>query len=179
MENAKNREEKGQVALSIEDYALIGDCETAALVGIDGSIDWLCWPDFSSPACFAALLGTKDNGRWLLAPREPVKKVSRRYRDHTLILETTFETSSGVARLTDFMPIRDRHSDVVRIVRCMRGRRPSRWSCLRVSISAARFRGRVKRKLTDGGPEPAKASSTCEHRSICALRVLLHTRSSP
>lgn len=106
----------------LEEYALIGDCETAALVGRDGSIDWLCWPDFSSSACFAALLGTKKNGRWRIAPARDCRKVTRRYRDHTLILETTFETESGVARLTDFMPVRERHSDVVRIVRCVEGR---------------------------------------------------------
>jgi GH15 family glucan-1,4-alpha-glucosidase len=109
------------VALAIEDYALIGDCETAALVGKDGSIDWLCWPDFSSPACFAALLGTKQNGRWLLAPKEPCKQIARRYREHTLILETRFETASGVLLLTDFMPVRETHSDVVRIATCLEG----------------------------------------------------------
>jgi len=110
------------VALKIEDYALIGDCETAALVGRNGSIDWLCWPDFSSPACFAALIGTHANGRWLIAPRERPRKATRKYRDHTLILETRFETASGVLLLTDFMPIRERHSDVVRIARCLHGR---------------------------------------------------------
>ena len=109
------------MALAIEDYALIGDCETAALVGKDGSIDWLCWPDFSSPACFAALLGTTQNGRWLLAPTEPCQRVLRRYRDHTLILETQFETASGILLLTDFMPVRETNSDVVRIVRCLEG----------------------------------------------------------
>lgn len=112
------------MALEIEDYALIGDCETAALVGKDGSIDWLCWPDFSSPACFAALVGTKGNGRWLLAPKNGSKRVTRRYRDHTLILETRFETVSGVLLLTDFMPVRETHSDVVRMVRCLEGRVP-------------------------------------------------------
>lgn len=118
--------------LNIEDYAFIGDCETAALVGSDGSIDWLCWPDFSSPACFAALVGTKENGRWLIAPREKPKKVKRRYRDHTLILETEFETSSGVLLLTDFMPIRERHSDVVRIVQCLSGQVPVKMElCVR------------------------------------------------
>lgn len=114
----------GEASFSVrlEDYALIGDCETAALVGRNGSIDWLCWPDFSSPACFAALLGTKENGRWRIAPKERAYNVTRRYRDHTLILETTFETASGLIVLTDFMPIRARHSDVVRTVRCLRGR---------------------------------------------------------
>ena len=108
--------------MNIEDYALIGDCETAALVGRNGSIDWLCWPDFSSPACFASLLGTRTNGRWLLAPKPPIKRVMRRYRDHTLILETKFETASGILLLTDFMPVRERYSDIVRTVRCVEGR---------------------------------------------------------
>ncbi|HEX7282130.1 MAG TPA: glycoside hydrolase family 15 protein [Vicinamibacterales bacterium] len=101
----------------IEDYALIGDCETAALVGRDGSIDWLCWPRFDSPACFAALLGTRDHGRWLIAPVDSTARVSRRYRGHTLILETTFATRDGTATVIDFMPPRGNNSDVVRIVR--------------------------------------------------------------
>lgn len=109
-------------ASRIEDYALIGDCETAALVSRDGSIDWLCWPDFSSPACFARLIGSKENGHWKIAPAGEIKKTSRRYRDHTLILETTFETATGAVQLIDFMPIRDVSSDVVRIVKGIRGR---------------------------------------------------------
>ena len=76
----------------IENYALIGDCRTAALVGLDVSIDWLCWPRFDSDACFAALLGDPDNGRWLIAPRDDAARVSRRYRDGTLVLETSFAT---------------------------------------------------------------------------------------
>ena len=104
----------------IEDYALIGDCETAALVSRDGSIDWLCWPTFASPACFAALLGTEDNGHWSIAPKATARS-SRRYLDHTLILETTFETDTGSVTLTDFMPLRDRNPDVIRIVRGVRG----------------------------------------------------------
>src|ERR1700677_3739750 len=87
----------------IEDYALIGDCETAALVGIDGSIDWLCWPRFDSPACFASLLGDAENGRWLIAPSAAEVKVTRRYRPGTLILETEFETATGVVKVIDFM----------------------------------------------------------------------------
>ena len=90
----------------IEDYGLIGDCETAALVGRDGSIDWLCWPAFDSDACFAALLGTEKNGRWLIAPEGEIKKTSRRYWDEALILETRFETADGVVALIDFMPPR-------------------------------------------------------------------------
>ena len=109
------------MALKIEDYAIIGDCETAALVGKNGSIDWLCWPDFSSPACFAALIGSEQNGRWLIAPKHRIVKVTRRYRDHTLILDTRFETESGVLLLTDFMPVRETHSDIVRVVQCLEG----------------------------------------------------------
>ena len=90
----------------IEDYALIGDCESAALVSRDGSIDWLCWPRFDSDACFAALLGTADNGRWRIAPKTQSFRASRAYRQDTLILETRFETDEGVATLIDFMPSR-------------------------------------------------------------------------
>jgi GH15 family glucan-1,4-alpha-glucosidase len=106
----------------IEDYGLIGDCETAALVGRDGSIDWLCWPAFDSDACFAAILGTRKNGRWLIAPVEEIKKSSRRYWDNTLILETCFETADGAVALIDFMPPRGHASDVVRLVRGISGR---------------------------------------------------------
>ncbi|HEV2324097.1 MAG TPA: glycoside hydrolase family 15 protein [Terracidiphilus sp.] len=105
----------------IEDYALIGDCETAALVDKSGSIDWLCWPAFSSQACFAALLGSEENGYWKIAPRSSDFTVTRRYRDHTLILETVFEHKDGAIRLIDFMPIRGVNSDVVRIVEGIRG----------------------------------------------------------
>jgi GH15 family glucan-1,4-alpha-glucosidase len=109
------------MAAKIEDYALIGDCETAALVDKNGSIDWLCWPDFSSEACFASLLGTEENGYWKIGPADGKCMTTRKYRDHTLILETTFEHSDGTFRLTDFMPIRERFSDVVRIVDGVRG----------------------------------------------------------
>jgi GH15 family glucan-1,4-alpha-glucosidase len=105
----------------IEDYGLIGDCETAALVGRDGSIDWLCWPAFDSEACFAAILGTRKNGRWQIAPGEEIKQVSRRYWDNTLILETRFETASGTVAIIDFMPPRGKASDVVRLVRGIKG----------------------------------------------------------
>lgn len=105
----------------IEDYALIGDCETAALVGRDGSIDWLCWPAFDSDACFAAILGTHKNGRWLIAPAEDVTATSRRYLGNTLILETRFETKSGTVALIDFMPPRGKASDIVRLVRGVSG----------------------------------------------------------
>jgi GH15 family glucan-1,4-alpha-glucosidase len=107
---------------NIEDYGLIGDCETAALVGRDGSIDWLCWPAFDSEACFSALLGTSKNGRWLIAPSEDITKTSRRYWDDTLILETLFETAGGAVAVIDFMPPRGSASDIVRLVRGVRGR---------------------------------------------------------
>ncbi|HEY4919941.1 MAG TPA: glycoside hydrolase family 15 protein [Xanthobacteraceae bacterium] len=106
----------------IEDYAIIGDCESAALVGRDGSIDRLCWPRFDSEACLAALLGTPDNGRWLIAPRDGKARVSRRYRPNTLILETRFETDEGAATLVDFMPVRGGNPTVVRLVVGERGR---------------------------------------------------------
>jgi GH15 family glucan-1,4-alpha-glucosidase len=104
----------------IEDYALIGDCTSAALVAKDGSIDWLCWPRFDSEACFAALLGTREHGRWLIAPRDKAR-VSRRYRPDTLILETCFETTDGAAIVVDFMPRRAANSTIVRLVIGTRG----------------------------------------------------------
>ncbi|MGD9922746.1 MAG: glycoside hydrolase family 15 protein [Pseudorhodoplanes sp.] len=108
--------------LRIEDYALIGDCETAALVGRDGSIDWLCWPRFDSDACFAALLGTPENGCFRIAPVDEAQ-VTRRYRDNTLILETSFETKDGAATVIDFMPVRTGASDASDLVRVVRGDR--------------------------------------------------------
>jgi GH15 family glucan-1,4-alpha-glucosidase len=106
----------------IEDYALIGDCETAALVSRDGSIDWLCWPRFDSSACFAALLGGPEHGRWQIAPQHPEPRVKRHYRDHTLILETDYETPEGAVTLIDFMPLRGHASDIARIVVGKQGR---------------------------------------------------------
>lgn len=106
----------------IEDYGLIGDCETAALVGRDGSIDWLCWPAFDSDACFAALLGDRKNGRWLIAPAGEITRTTRRYWGNSLILETRFETADGVVDIVDFMPPRGKASDVVRLVRGARGK---------------------------------------------------------
>jgi GH15 family glucan-1,4-alpha-glucosidase len=109
------------VSCRIEDYALIGDCETAALVGKNGSIDWLCWPRFDSPACFAALLGSSENGHWQIAPADQNMRVSRSYREGTLILETRFSSDDTEFVLTDFMPLRDQASDIVRLVTGIRG----------------------------------------------------------
>ena len=110
--------------LPIEQYALIGDFHAAALVGADGSIDWLCFPQFDSPACFAALLGTPEHGRWQIAPAGKVTAVRRRYRRNTLILETEFDTDEGSVRLTDFMPLSDERWDAVRMVEGLRGQVP-------------------------------------------------------
>lgn len=109
------------MACRIEDYALIGDCRGAALVGKTGSIDWLCLPRFDSEACFAALLGDENNGFWKIAPIAPVTSVRRCYRDDSLTLETEMVTSEGTIVLVDFMPIADRAPDLVRIVTCTSG----------------------------------------------------------
>ncbi len=109
----------------IEDYALLGDTETAALVAKDGSIDWLALPRFDSPACFAALLGTEEHGRWLIAPASPVRRVTRRYRAG-LVLETLFETDDGTVALIDGMPLRDERPNLIRIVEGRSGHVPMR-----------------------------------------------------
>ncbi len=106
----------------IEDYALIGDCVTGALVSRGGSIDWLCLPRFDSPACFAGLLGEPRHGRWLMAPRDDSPRVARKYRGDSLILDTEFETADGAVRVTDFMPPGGENADVVRVVTGLRGR---------------------------------------------------------
>lgn len=103
------------MAVLIEDYALLGNCRTAALVARDGSLDWLCFPRFDAPACFAALLGDSDNGRWKIAPAEPGYQSRRSYRNGTLILETLFTTRTGQAMLIDFMPM-EMDSSVVRMI---------------------------------------------------------------
>ena len=120
------------MALRIEDYAIIGNMHTAALCGIDGSIDWLCMPRFDSPACFAALLGTPDNGRWLIAPRDQPHQTRRGYRGDTLVLETEFRCAGGTAAVIDFMPIAERIGkvDLVRIVEGRAGRVPMRTEAI-------------------------------------------------
>jgi GH15 family glucan-1,4-alpha-glucosidase len=110
----------------IEEYALIGDLETAALVGRDCSIDWLCFPRFDSGACFAALLGNEQHGRWIFTPVGDVKSTERRYREDTLVLETELETDGGIVRIVDFMPPRGRYPDLVRIVEGVSGTVPMR-----------------------------------------------------
>ena len=112
------------MALRIEDYALIGDTQTAALVGMDGSIDWLCAPRFDSGAVFASILGTPDHGRWQIAPAGGIQRVEREYHGDTLVLETTFHTDDGVVRIIDLMPIRTKAVELVRIVEGVSGRVP-------------------------------------------------------
>lgn len=109
------------MALRIEDYAMIGDTESGALVGKNGSIDWFCAPRFDSPAFFAALLGTEANGHWQIAPAGEVRRVERRYRQDTLVLETDFEMDGGAVRIVDCMPPREGHADIVRVVEGVRG----------------------------------------------------------
>ena len=122
----------------IEDYALIGDCTTAALVGRNGSVDWLCWPRFDSDSVFAALLGTPEHGRWLIAPADPEGRVSRRYRDGTLVLETEFESADGCVAVIDFMPPGGANSSLIRIVEGRRGNVPMRLQLvLRFDYGAA------------------------------------------
>ncbi len=131
------------MALRIEDYALIGDTHTAALVGNDGSIDWMCVPRFDSGAVFASLLGTPDHGRWQVAPAGGLQRVERSYHGDTLVLETTFHTDDGVVRLTDFMPIRRHVVQIVRIVEGIAGRVPDFASRAKAavlfSVAAAAF----------------------------------------
>jgi GH15 family glucan-1,4-alpha-glucosidase len=105
----------------IEDYALLGDTQTAALVSTEGSIDWLCLPRFDSAAVFAALLGDEDNGRWQIVPHGHVRATRRRYRGDTLVLETEFDTAEGSIRVIDFMLPRGTAPDVLRLVEGVRG----------------------------------------------------------
>src|SRR5215831_9233623 len=114
----------------IENYALIGNTRAAGLVGQDGSIDWLCVPRFDAAACFAGLLGDRDSGRWLLAPEGRVTRVVRRYRPHTLVLETELHTGEGTVRIVDCMPIWKDRCEVVRVVEGVSGRVPMHMELL-------------------------------------------------
>jgi len=155
----------------ISDYAVIGDRETAALVSRDGSIDFLCWPFFDSEACFASLTGDESNGHWTLCPRE-ITQASRRYRGHTAILETRFETADGAVTLIDFMPVRDRTGDSSSIVRIVAGER----GCVAMQMTLAlRFdygrlspwllqRGRHSKEFICG---PHAAVLTCDLETLC------------
>ena len=165
--------------LPIEDYALIGDCQTAALVGRDGSIDWLCWPRFDSDACFAALLGTEEHGHWRIAPRDPEARVTRRYRPNTLILETRFECSDGIVTLVDFMPMGEINSSVVRLVvgergrvaMCGRARDPLRlWRDRPLGHAARRRHVARRRRAGHGGAAHAGRPHRPEHEDHQRIR---------
>ena len=155
-------------AQRIEDYAMIGDCETAALVGRNGSIDWLCWPSFSANACFAALLGTKDHGYWKIAPTGKIKATSRRYLPDSLVVETTFTTDSGVVHLLDFMPPRGLNSDVVRIVRCVHGKSRCAWTFPSASTTAALSPGSPARRTACA---PLPAPTWYSYARLCTSRA--------
>jgi GH15 family glucan-1,4-alpha-glucosidase len=120
--NRSSKKSVGQVMASpIEDYAMIGDCHTAALVARNGSIDWLCFPRFDSRACFAALLGNEEHGRWMIAPVGEILRIDRHYRNDTLVLETDYETADGAMTLIDCMPPRSQEPRLVRVVVGRRG----------------------------------------------------------
>jgi GH15 family glucan-1,4-alpha-glucosidase len=147
----------------LEEYALIGDLESAALVGHNGAIDWLCLPRFDSASCFAALLGDERHGRWLLAPAGEVRAIARRYRPGTLVLETEFETADGAVRVIDFMPRRGSGPPrVMRIVEGVRGRVPMRME-LRVRPDYATIRPWVERAsdgaIATAGPDGFRIST--------------------
>jgi GH15 family glucan-1,4-alpha-glucosidase len=154
------------MASRIEDYAVIADTQTAALVSRDGSIDWLCLPRFDSGACFAALLGDERNGHWRIAPAGGVKRVQRRYQGDSLILETEFETDDGVVRLVDFMVPRMADPDVVRVVEGVRGRVPMRME-LRIRFDYGRLTPWVRRVdralLAISGPEALVLRTPVDH----------------
>jgi hypothetical protein len=140
--------------MRIEDYALIGDLQTSALVGRNGSVDWLCLPHFDSASCFTALLGEEKHGRWLIAPAGEVRVVSRRYREGTLVLETDFETADGTARVIDFMPPRDGGApQLMRIVQAARSRPDAHAADhpLRVWPDRALGTARARRHRRPGG----------------------------
>jgi len=163
----------------IEDYALIGDSVTAALVGRDGSIDWLCWPRFDGGACLAALVGKPDNGRWLIAPAGEIKRRSRCYRDRTLILETEFETADGVVALLDFMAPRHDNSHVIRLVVGKRGR-----VAMRTEFIIRFDYGKILPWVTKAAPHAWRAIGgadwrCCGPRSGCAARGSRPSANSP
>src|SRR5438094_2022859 len=118
---SKKKNQMAQEKTKIEDYAFLSDTQTGALVSRDGCVDWLCFPRFDSGACFASLLGDKENGHWRFFPSEKIKATRRRYRGDTLVLETEIQTNGGAIRLIDFMPPRGENPDIVRIIEGVRG----------------------------------------------------------
>ena len=156
--------------LLIEDYALIGDCQTAAPVGRNGSIDWLCWPYFDSDACFAALLGSPENGRWLVAPASEVTRVTHSYRDNTMILETLFETEHGSVAALDFMPSDADTFAVVHRVEGRSGRLPMRMH-LTLRFEYGSVTPWVTRQENGGGRGRAKPGAAAHRRRAARGRA--------
>jgi GH15 family glucan-1,4-alpha-glucosidase len=158
----------------IEEYALIGDTHTAALVSKAGSVDWLCVPRFDSPACFAALLGTPEHGRFLLAPGMEPRRVARRYREGTLVLETDYETADGLATVVDTMPPREQAPALVRLVHGRRGRIPMRME-LTVRFGYGQFAPWIRRSAGDllavSGPDALRLSTPVETRNDGACQT--------
>jgi GH15 family glucan-1,4-alpha-glucosidase len=164
--SARDEGRDASLALRIEDYAVIADTQTAALVGRDGSIDWLCLPRFDSGACFAALLGNSGNGHWRIAPAGGIRRVRRRYQGDSLVLETTFETEDGTVRVVDFMVPRLADPDLVRVVEGVRGRVPMRME-LRIRFDYGRLTPWVRRVgkalLAISGPEALVLRTPVSH----------------
>ena len=158
--------------MRIEDYGLIGDLQTAALVGRNGSIDWLCFPRFDSGACFAALLGDESNGRWLLTPDCEIERVERRYRKHSLVHELDFHTEHGSVRVTDFMPPA-RHAIPTSSAssRVSRGACRCGWSSCSASTTAGSSPGCAGSTTTPGSRSPARTRSPSERRSRSEART--------
>lgn len=148
----------------IEDYALLGNCRSAALVSRDGSLDWLCLPRFDAPAVFAALLGNEENGRWRLAPCDPVEHSSRQYLDDTLVLETTWVTASGRARVLDFMPLGEVNS-LVRIVEGLAGETNFEMDLvMRFDYGTQRALGRTARPADPQRRRRPRSADPVQHR---------------
>ena len=167
----------------IDSYGLIGDCHSAALVGSDGSIDWLCWPRFDSDSTFAAILGGAEAGRWLIGPASGGTATARRYQDGSLILETRFETADGAVDLIDFMPLEDGRRELVRLVRGRRGRVPMRMELI-LRFGYGRVVPWVRRVETKsgealvavGGPDMTALRSTVategsDHTTVAAFEI--------
>lgn len=157
---------------------MLGDCETAALVSRAGAIDWLCWPRFDSGACFAALLGRPEHGRWLLTAADASARITRRCRDDTLILETDFETADGRVTVIDLIPLRDEGSSVIRLVVGKRGRLGMRTELI-VRFDYGSLVPWVTRVEAASAPWPGRTAWCCAHRCRCQARTAKRLVNSP
>ena len=158
------------MTLSIEDYGIIGDLHTAALVGRDGSIDWLCLPRFDSSACFAKLLGDDDHGSWRIAPKGSTEAAHRHYRGDTLVLESEFVTDEGSVRVVDCMPIRQTHPEVVRLVEGIRGKVTMEMS-LTIRFGYGQVIPGCAGWTAPSMPSPDRMVSPCGPRSPARVRT--------